>query len=157
MRPIASGTILRVRRRRRQHQALTSCGSETITVTIAGWPPAELPAGRYLYCVSAKGPEGLRSRLARHMRRGKPLRWHIDQLTERGAVTGIWVARDGQECDLVAMLALLPMPIQGFGSSDCARCYSHLLYWPAGVSTPHASLRAGKPRPAALRELHARN
>jgi Uri superfamily endonuclease len=41
-----------------------------------------LPAGRYLYCGSAKGPGGLKARLSRHMRRGKSVRWHIDRLTE---------------------------------------------------------------------------
>jgi histidyl-tRNA synthetase len=116
-------------------------------VTIGGHLRTELGAGRYLYCGSANGPGGLKARLARHARRGKSLRWHIDQLTERGAVTGIWVARNGRECDLVAMLASLPTPVPGFGSSDCACCRSHLLHWPAGVRTPPVRLRAGRPRP----------
>lgn len=108
--------------------------AKTVIVTIAGRPSIELPAGRYLYCGSAHGPGGLRARLARHMRRGKSVRWHVDQLTERGIVTGSWIARNGRECDLVAMLAPLPVPIAGFGSSDCVRCRSHLLYWPIGIS-----------------------
>jgi Uri superfamily endonuclease len=112
--------------------------AEKALVTIAGKPPTELPVGRYLYCGSAHGPGGLKSRLARHMRHGKAVRWHIDQLTERGAVIGSWIARDGRECDLVAMLAPLPMPIPGFGSSDCPRCRSHPLYWPIDVSMPLA-------------------
>jgi hypothetical protein len=29
------------------------------------------------------------------------------------------------------MLAPLPMPVSGFGSSDCSRCLSHLLYMPS--------------------------
>jgi histidyl-tRNA synthetase len=74
------------------------------------------------------------------MRQGKSVRWHIDQLTERGAVSGSWVVRNGRECDLIAMLASLPMPIPGFGSSDCARCRSHLLHLPTGVSMPLARL-----------------
>jgi len=118
--------------------------AETVWVTIAGKPPIALPAGCYLYCGSANGPGGLKSRLARHMRHGKSVHWHIDRLTERGAVSGSWIVRDGRECDLVAMLAPLPMPIPGFGSSDCVRCRSHLLYRPIGVSmrslrTPVAS------------------
>ncbi len=104
--------------------------AEPVLVRIADRPVTELSAGRYFYCGSAKGPGGLRSRLARHMRRGKSVHWHIDQLTERGAVTGVWIVRGGRECDLVAMLAPLPMPIPGFGSSDCVRCRSHLLYSP---------------------------
>jgi Uri superfamily endonuclease len=105
---------------------------EPVLVKTASKPRAELPPGRYFYCGSAHGPGGLRSRLARHMRRGKSVHWHIDQLTERGTVTGTWIVCNGRECDLVAMLALLPMPVRGFGSSDCSRCRSHLLYSPTG-------------------------
>ena len=115
---------------------------EAILVRIAGHPPIGLLPGRYFYCGSANGPGGLRSRLARHVRHGKSLHWHIDQLTERGAVTGIWIGRNGRECDLVAMLAPLPMPIPGFGSSDCSRCLSHLLYLP---STIHSRCRLPSP------------
>jgi Uri superfamily endonuclease len=109
--------------------------SEPVFVRIARKSCTELSAGRYFYCGSANGPGGLRSRLARHMRHGKTVHWHIDQLTERGTVTGAWIVRNGRECDLVAILTPLPMPIPGFGSSDCVRCRSHLLYWPVRVST----------------------
>jgi Uri superfamily endonuclease len=105
--------------------------ADAVLVSTACQPPIGLLPGRYFYCGSANGPGGLRSRLARHMRHGKSPHWHIDQLTERGAVTGIWIVRNGRECDLVAMLAPLPMPIPGFGSSDCSRCLSHLLYLPS--------------------------
>ncbi len=85
--------------------------AESALVTIAGQSPTELTAGRYLYCGSAKGPGGLRARLARHMRRGESVHWHIDQLTERGIVIGSWIVPNGRECELVAMLGALPMPI----------------------------------------------
>ena len=110
--------------------------AENVLVTIAGRSPTELTAGRYLYCGSAKGPGGLRARLARHMRHGKSVHWHIDQLTERGIIIGSWIVPNGRQCELVAMLGSLPMPIPGFGSSDCNRCRSHLLYRPTGVSVP---------------------
>lgn len=103
---------------------------EPVGVTIAGKPAGTLRPGRYLYCGSAKGPGGLRARLSRHMRRRKSVRWHVDQLTSRGRVRGAWVAVDGDECDLVAALSHLPVPIPAFGSTDCARCGSHLLAWP---------------------------
>ena len=106
--------------------------AEPVLVRMAGKLRAELSSGRYFYCGSANGPGGLKARLARHMRRGKSLHWHIDQLTVSGAVTGAWIVRNGRECDLVTMLAPLPMPIPGFGSSDCSRCRSHLLYCPSG-------------------------
>lgn len=103
---------------------------------------ATLAPGRYLYCGSANGPGGLRARLARHMRQGKKRHWHIDQLTEAGAVLGAWAAPGGNECALVAELAHLPVPLEGFGSSDCPRCRSHLLHWPMGARIPLDPARA---------------
>lgn len=94
--------------------------------------PQTLPAGRYLYCGSAKGPGGLKARLARHMRRRKPVRWHVDRLTARGVVIGAWIVVDGDECALAATLRRqgLLEPIPGFGSSDCRSCASHLFAGP---------------------------
>lgn len=99
-------------------------------------PAASLPPGRYIYCGSARGPGGLRARLSRHMRRGKPMRWHVDQLTEAGRVLGAWVFEGGDECALVRALSHLPVPRPGFGSSDCRACVSHLLAWPEGQTLP---------------------
>jgi Uri superfamily endonuclease len=98
-----------------------------IKVRIAGRVATTVPEGLYLYCGSARGPGGLHARLRRHMRRHKTLRWHIDQITSRGRVLGAWVAPGGNECELVGRLSRLRTPIPGFGSSDCARCRSHLL------------------------------
>lgn len=95
---------------------------------------AVLPAGRYLYAGSARGPGGLRARLARHMRADKKPHWHIDRLTASGSVEGAWVVPGGDECALVAALAHLPVPLPGFGSSDCRNCPSHLLHWPDGAA-----------------------
>jgi Uri superfamily endonuclease len=108
--------------------------------------------GCYLYCGSANGPGGMRARIARHMRRGKLIRWHIDNLTETSRVLGAWTVAGGHECQLVASLAHLPIPKYGFGSSDCRSCSSHLLRWPGHSST---LLRRGidsirtKPAPSA--------
>ena len=104
--------------------------SRPITLALAIRPSATLAAGCYLYCGSAKGPGGLQARIARHMRRGKPIRWHIDNLTEVGCVLGAWTIVEGHECQLVAALSHLPMPIEGFGSSDCLGCKTHLVRWP---------------------------
>ena len=106
-----------------------------LAVTLPNRPAASLGPGHYLYCGSARGPGGLRARLSRHMRRGKTIRWHIDRLTETGAVLGAWFFPGGDECELVATLSSLPVPIAGFGSTDCARCRSHLLQWPSGATS----------------------
>ena len=110
--------------------------AEPVVVTLCGRAAIDLPAGRYLYCGSANGPGGLKARLSRHFRRGKSVRWHIDQLTERGSVIGSWIFPGGFECELVRRFSLLPIPIPGFGSSDCAKCRSHLLKWSNGKALP---------------------
>jgi Uri superfamily endonuclease len=107
-----------------------------LAIRLPGRPEVLLPAGRYLYCGSARGPGGLRARVGRHMRRGKAIRWHIDRLTEAGRVLGAWTVIGGDECALVAALAGFPVPIPGFGSSDCRHCPSHLLAWPAEKGPP---------------------
>lgn len=91
-----------------------------------------LGPGRYIYCGSAYGPGGLRARVARHLRIGKTVRWHIDRLTAVGDVDGVAVRIGGNECDLVdAFLTRgATIALEGFGSSDCRRCPAHLLVPP---------------------------
>jgi Uri superfamily endonuclease len=104
-----------------------------------------LPAGGYAYVGSARGPGGLRGRLARHLRPEKRLHWHIDALTQRVAVAQVcWeAASEPLECRWVQTLLRLPgatAPAPGFGSSDCrAGCPSHLIRLPDGL--PAAALR----------------
>ena len=100
-----------------------------LAITIGG-ATRMLGAGRYLYCGSAYGPGGLRARIARHLRPVKPVRWHIDRLTACTRVRGAWAFPGGDECALARALAHLPTPVEGFGSSDCPDCRSHLFYWP---------------------------
>jgi Uri superfamily endonuclease len=107
--------------------------TEIVVVAIGRVEPQAIAPGRYLYCGSAKGPGGLKARVARHMRRGKSIRWHVDHLTERGAVIGAWIFPGREECALAASLSHLPAPVPGFGSSDCRRCASHLFAWPDGA------------------------
>jgi Uri superfamily endonuclease len=83
--------------------------------------------GDYVYAGSASGPGGLKARVSRHMRRGKRRRWHIDELNDTGDVLGAWIFLGGCECHLVEMNSALPVPIVGFGCTDCKRCRSHLL------------------------------
>ncbi|PPC85634.1 MAG: endonuclease III [Methylocystis sp.] len=101
-----------------------------------GKSSATLPAGDYLYCGSARGSGGLRARLARHMRSEKRAHWHVDQLTAVASLLGAFVEEQGDECALNAALANLPIPVAGFGSSDCRRCAAHLRFWPEGAALP---------------------
>jgi Uri superfamily endonuclease len=104
-----------------------------LTVALPQRRAAILQPGRFLYAGSARGPGGLRARLARHQRTDKKRHWHIDRLTLAGTVQGAWIVPGGGECAMVAALAHLPAPLPGFGSSDCRCCTSHLLAWPAGM------------------------
>jgi len=91
---------------------------------------AVLPAGRYAYCGSAYGPGGLAARIARHRRRDKRQRWHIDRLTVNAHDMAALAVPDGDECRLVeALLATrrFAVAVPGFGSSDCSKCEGHLL------------------------------
>ncbi len=89
-------------------------------------------AGYYCYVGSARGPGGLRARLARHLRRPKRLHWHVDYLLRETSVEEIWTApsSDRLECSWARDLLTLPgaqVSVRGFGSSDCS-CQSHLVY-----------------------------
>ncbi len=101
--------------------------TERTLVKLPNMPSASLSPGHYLYAGSAYGPGGLKARVARHMRRAKSRRWHIDQLTETGDVFGAWIFPEWNECNLVDINSALPIPIARFGSTDCKHCRSHLL------------------------------
>ncbi|MFP4444302.1 MAG: DNA/RNA nuclease SfsA [Spirochaetia bacterium] len=105
---------------------------EGITVEVGKLGVLNFDKGFYIYTGSAMGT--LKSRTARHLRRGrKRIRWHIDYLTTlpvKRKVFPIYTAED-IECKLAASAGAALWPdqklIPGFGSSDC-RCRSHLLY-----------------------------
>jgi len=90
-----------------------------------------LAKGTYLYCGSANGPGGIAARVKRHCKRGKKPHWHVDELTSNGAgrVVSVLVLPGGDECELRAGLQdqSKPVPLPGFGSSDCTKCASHLI------------------------------
>ncbi|MBE0616011.1 MAG: GIY-YIG nuclease family protein [Burkholderiales bacterium] len=93
------------------------------------------PAGRYVYTGSAK--RNLEARIARHLRKNKALRWHIDwMLAAQGVeVAAVERSRVG-ECTLNQTLpgAIL---VPGFGASDCRKgCGSHLRYLGAAPVIP---------------------
>jgi Uri superfamily endonuclease len=109
--------------------------------------------GLYIYVGSAC--RGLTKRVARHERRKKPLRWHIDYLTtlpQASVVASVLIRPvqkqlgadpqaqpDGRratdpECRLnqwVGRVLEAGVPIPGFGASDCrAGCPAHLWFVP---------------------------
>lgn len=92
-----------------------------------------LPAGWYVYSGSAR--RGSAARLARHLRKRKTCRWHIDYLLARPhtriVAIRVFPWRPGRECGVNQALlkdAGLTVPILRFGSSDCRlACPAHLL------------------------------
>ena len=86
-----------------------------------------LPKASYAYVGSAMN--GLRARLARHLRRKKKLHWHIDYLLKEAEVEEIILCpgKKRVECSLAQALAGKFQSVPGFGSSDC-KCRSHLYF-----------------------------
>ena len=87
----------------------------------------EFPAGRYVYTGSARCH--LEARVARHLRKDKPLHWHIDYLLAAPGVRVVGVVRSRRgECALNRAGGGRIVAV-GFGASDCrAGCGAHLKY-----------------------------
>ena len=105
------------------------------TPKLTAFPEAVFPPGWYVYCGSAYGPGGLKSRLSRHLRKDKKPRWHVDTLTCVSSETFAVPVIGGSECALLSRLisqSVFSAPVPGFGSSDCRTCSSHLLIWNGG-------------------------
>ncbi len=88
-----------------------------------------LHPGLYLYAGSAWGSGGIRARVGRHMRQGKPRVWHVDHLTEVAEMDRTIAFPGGRECEIADFVATrgARTPIPRFGASDCRRCEAHLL------------------------------
>lgn len=87
-------------------------------------------SGPLVYAGSARGGGGIRARLRRHFRRGKPVHWHVDELTNAARHLSAVAVPLGSECDLVDRLVdsgRFAFALPGFGASDCRRCTAHLL------------------------------
>ena len=86
-----------------------------------------LAAGRYVYTGSAR--RNLEARIARHARREKRLRWHIDYLLAHFDAQLVQIRRSQlPECALNRRTRGT-IAVPGFGASDCrAGCISHLKY-----------------------------
>jgi sugar fermentation stimulation protein A len=109
-----------------------------IEVGALGW--RHFPAGYYVYAGSAQ--RGLGTRLARHRRKKKPLRWHIDYLTTRGEVVEACAFALGKEKECrasrqVGRLRGARLWVKGFGASDCG-CSGHLYYFGSRPKLPES-------------------
>lgn len=96
-----------------------------LRVAVGRFGVFDFPAGRYVYTGSAK--RNFEARIARHLRREKTLRWHIDYLLAVPGVSIVEVVRSRRgECrwnQATPGEVLIP----GFGASDCrSGCGSHL-------------------------------
>lgn len=106
------------------------------SVSVGALGCQRLPPGSYLYVGSARGPGGLRARLAHHRRGPARPHWHIDYLRMRAPVRWVWALASTErlECEwagrLVRAGGLEPSAAR-FGASDC-RCPTHLLRGPVG-------------------------
>ena len=101
---------------------------QTRRITIGRLGRFRFVSGLYLYVGSAQ--RNLAARLARHGRRQKVRRWHIDYLSCHARMVDA-ITLDGsksQECRLAASLSRrFARPVMRLGASDC-RCEGHLFY-----------------------------
>lgn len=87
----------------------------------------DFPAGRYIYTGSAK--RNFEARVARHLRKEKTLRWHIDYLLAAPGVRIVGVRRYIEDECAINQATPGKVLVDGFGASDCrAGCGSHLKY-----------------------------
>ena len=101
--------------------------SQAVRLKIGRLGEFDFPAGVYVYTGSAK--RNFEARIARHMRRDKALRWHIDYLL--GALEARVTSVTRTERDECEMNQTYPgvVLVPGFGASDCRKgCGSHLKY-----------------------------
>jgi Uri superfamily endonuclease len=92
----------------------------------------QFSVGNYIYTGSAM--KNLHQRVARHQRKEKKLKWHIDYLLNNENVTithiKIYKSETKDECKINQNSINefnASIPVNGFGSSDCKICISHLI------------------------------
>ena len=89
-----------------------------------------LGPGRLRYYGSARGPGGVRSRVARHLAGLGKRYWHLDWLLPRASVRKVMADLEATECDLVRRdleSRQWAAAAKRFGASDCRTCAAHLL------------------------------
>ena len=102
--------------------------SKTEPITIGKLGTFKFRKGFYFYVGRAR--RSLTSRVERHGKKKKSLRWHIDYLSSKTRMLGAIIISDLQqnECRLAKKLnRLFELAVAGFGASDCG-CAGHLFY-----------------------------
>lgn len=98
---------------------------QAIAIKVGALGIVSLPAGDYVYTGSAR--RNLEARIARHLRKDKPLRWHIDYLLASPAAQVVHVERGSRAECLWNQATPGEIPVPGFGASDCRHgCGAHL-------------------------------
>jgi Uri superfamily endonuclease len=113
--------------------ALILTSTEAASIRVGKIGNLQLQPGFYVYVGSARGPGGLRARLAHHLKPTGRLYWNIDYLRAHTIPEEVWFCYDRTlwehrwaRCLGLQRGASIPLP--GFGSSDCT-CESHLFFF----------------------------
>ncbi len=81
-----------------------------------------------LYVYVGSGMNNMLKRVARHFRRDKKMRWHIDYLSVNSDdMLAFLIPNERMECRIAGDLSKRFEYVKGFGCSDC-KCKSHLFY-----------------------------
>lgn len=101
----------------------------SLWLSVGALPERAYPGGFYWYVGSAQ--RNLQSRISRHLRTDKPLRWHIDYLLVRpeAKIDTVFTlcADKSLECKTAKRMSLHGEPVPRFGASDC-HCTAHLVH-----------------------------
>ena len=103
-----------------------------VGLRVGGLGRIAVAAGYYLYVGSARGPGGLRARVARHLRVSSQPHWHIDYLRQRADPLKVWLlagpsAQEHHWAGVMDGARGIELAVPRFGASDC-RCASHLFF-----------------------------
>jgi Uri superfamily endonuclease len=157
--PGAAAPTARLTRPSRLYIVLTRVPRRT-ELAVGSLGTVALDRGWYAYVGSAVRARD--ARVARHLAREKPLRWHADYLLTAFPAEHAWLV-DGAagECELAGALAALPgaerLP-RRFGAGDC-RCAGHLVRFarrPLRRDLAAAAHAAGAPPSGAVRAFGRR-
>ncbi len=103
--------------------------SAPLELTVGALPKRHHDPGTYWYVGSAQ--RNLQSRISRHLKTDKKLRWHIDHFlaNPEARIEAVFAkpAAKSQECATARSLGHHGEPVPRFGASDC-RCSAHLIH-----------------------------